>query len=359
MAIIEGQIESLKRLKTELKQKRISRFTSVDDIRKFQNNFESEKNEIVKQIEKTVSHELNEFHEKYLKQNNHYNDIKAQFDQRIYKMIGRGQTKYSQIKSKRAKNLIIKIFYFVLLALLKIWKSFLENNVENIVHLRTTFIKWNVVKTKREFDKHLANREIIVSKRCKPKISELEFTYNTVESLNPLIAGAIGENLVVNELKKLSDKYILFNDFSMKFKTPIINKKENDRIFSVQIDHLLVTNSGLFILETKNWSKESIQNIDLRSPVEQIRRTSYAMYVLLNGNFRKSIIGLIRHPWGRKNIPIRNIVVMINNKPKEQFRYVKVKLLRELNNYITYFEPIFEDSEVINISNYLRNLKNK
>ena len=58
--------------------------------------------------------------------------------------------------------------------------------------------------------------------------------------------------------------------------------RENHKIFSVQIDHLLICQSGVFLLETKNWSKRSIKNLDLRSPVEQILRTSYALFVLLN-----------------------------------------------------------------------------
>ena len=45
---------------------------------------------------------------------------------------------------------------------------------------------------------------------------------------------------------------------------------------------------------------------------------------------------------------------MINEKPKEKFKYVKVMSLNELNGYIRYFEPIFTDEEVISISDYFR-----
>ena len=44
---------------------------------------------------------------------------------------------------------------------------------------------------------------------------------------------------------------------------------------------------------------------------------------------------------------------MINEKPKEDFKYVKVKSLKELNNYLTYFEPVFTEIEVNRIANYL------
>lgn len=140
----------------------------------------------------------------------------------------------------------------------------------------------------------------------------------------------------------------------MKFKPPIFNRKDNDRIFSIQIDHLLICNSGILILETKNWSKQSINNLDLRSPVKQIMRTSYALFVLLNSESEYNKIKLDKHHWGNKQIPIRNIIVMINEKPKEKFKHVKIVSLNELNGYIKYFNPIFSDAEVKSIFDYLR-----
>lgn len=78
--------------------------------------------------------------------------------------------------------------------------------------------------------------------------------------------------------------YYLINDFSVKFNRPIYNKAEGDRIFSVQVDHVLIGRSGIVLLETKNWSRASVQNLDMRSPVDQIKRTSFALFVLLNGD---------------------------------------------------------------------------
>ncbi|MDB9800159.1 NERD domain-containing protein, partial [bacterium] len=201
---------------------------------------------------------------------------------------------------------------------------------------------------------YLEKKEKIILERGSQDTKELAFTKEVVEELYNLIAGAVGENLVVKEIQKLPDEYFLFNNFSMEFNPPIFNRKENDRIYSIQIDHLLVSNSGIFILETKNWSKESIKNLDLRSPIKQITRTSYALFVLLNSESEYDDINLHDHHWGNKQIPIRNIIVMINEKPNEKFKYVKVKTLNELNGYVTYFEPIFNNAEVESISNYLR-----
>ena len=120
-------------------------------------------------------------------------------------------------------------------------------------------------------------------------------------------------------------------------------------------DHLLVCQSGIFLLETKNWSKSSIDSLDLRSPVKQIRRTSFALFVLLNSGSRSSGVNLNRHHWGDKKVPIRNLVVMINEKPKEEFKHVKVLSLKELIGYIKYFDHSLDVEEVEDIFEYLKN----
>jgi hypothetical protein len=97
--------------------------------------------------------------------------------------------------------------------------------------------------------------------------------------------------------------------------------------------------------------------MDLRSPVQQIRRSSFALYTLLNSS--KSDLSLAGHHWGDKEVPLRNVIVMINSRPKEKFKFVAVKTLKELNSYIEYFEPIFADSDVRSLAEFLTSLQSK
>ena len=127
----------------------------------------------------------------------------------------------------------------------------------------------------------------------------MKYAKGVLEEINPLIAGAIGESKVEQELTNLSLNGVLLNDFSLKFNPPLFSKKTKERIHSVQIDHLLVTGAGIFVLETKNWSLKSITTLSLRSPVDQVKRFSYAIFVLLNSKNAKSL-GLKKHHWGEK-----------------------------------------------------------
>jgi len=258
-----------------------------------------------------------------------------------------------QTIEKRNKNLFYKILYYLKIKILTKKKSTIEKNLEKIIRKKTRTTEHEVIKAKNKLNDYTENKENIISARCAESYKELNSTKEVVDGLYTLIAGAIGENSVVNVLQKLSDNYYLINDFSVEFNPPIYNKKENDRIFSIQIDHLLISQSGVFLLETKIWSKQSIKNLDLRSPVEQILRTSYALFVFLNSESKYNNISLARHHWGSKKIPIRNIIIMTNEKPKEEFKHVKVLSLNELIGYIKYFDQIFNDAEVENIFDYL------
>ena len=161
---------------------------------------------------------------------------------------------------------------------------------------------------------------------------------------------------MVKELENLSDEYFLINDFSLSFETPIYNRQENDYIKSIQIDHILVTPSGIFLIETKNWSEKSLNNLMLRSPVQQIKRTSFVLFKILNEEIASYKLNLNQHHWGNRKISIRNLIVLTNSKPNEEFQYVKVLTVNELPGYVKYFKPTFSNEETQEIANYLLKL---
>jgi hypothetical protein len=190
-------------------------------------------------------------------------------------------------------------------------------------------------------------------------LSELERKKAKIDDLNNFIYGALGEQKVVRTLEALSDDYFLINDFAVSFSPGIYNRQDNDFIKSVQIDHILIGPSGIFLIETKNWSETSLENLSLRSPVQQIRRTSFALFKLLNSEMSNSQLGLDRHHWGEKKISTRNLIVLTNTKPKEEFQHVKILTLTELLGYINYFKPIFSNTETQKIADFLINVNNQ
>lgn len=358
MTIVEGQIETLKRIKNILSENGITRFSSIGDINEFLKNFNSEVRLIYSNEEHELDQEIRRIQVDLDAANQNYHDIQQSELQKYENKITSQKSKINSIESNPSNNIFFKLYRSITTNFSKKQLAKLENQKDKVINQKTNKNKIKIEKISNTYKTLTENRKDILSQRAAPKLHKLNNIKNVVRDLGPLIAGAIGEDLVVKEIKKLSDDFVLFNDFSAEFNPPIYNKKENDRIHSIQIDHLLVTDAGIFILETKNWSKNSIENLDLRSPVNQIMRTSYALFVTLNSDLNKKASFLNRHHWGDKQVPIRNVVVMIKNKPNEAFQYVKVKTLEELNGYITFFEAIFDKEEVMRISDKLRSIQN-
>ena len=196
-----------------------------------------------------------------------------------------------------------------------------------------------------------------VNESSSSQILEHDRKKKIIDEINSYIYGALGEQKVVKELEKLSDDYTLINDFTCSFNPPLYNRQENDYIKSVQIDHLLISPSGIFVIETKNWSEDSLNNLSLFSPVQQIKRTSFALYKILIKAINNSNLHLLQHHWGNRKIPIRNLIVLINQKPKEDFQYVKILTLNELLDYVEYFAPSFSKNETEVLVEYLLNIK--
>jgi len=354
MTIVEGQIETLKKLKESLSGSGITRFSSIGEIRRFLRDFETEKKQLPSRIESELEAEIQDMQSNLVSHQQAYDELKAKTRNEIKQKIHKLEAEIERISDRSNRNIFYRALYFLRIPSLSRRASRLENNLESIVDKKASSAKKTVVRLERGIDDILENKKNLISERCNKSLDDLTHTKEVVDGLYTLVAGAIGETSVVNALHQLSDDYYLINDFSLEFDPPIYNKKENDRIFSIQIDHLLVCQSGVFLLETKNWSKTSVENLDLRSPVKQILRTSFALFVLLNSESRLNDIKLERHHWGAKKIPIRNIIVMINERPKQEFKHVKVLSLNELIGYIQYFDQTFDGEEVQGIFEYFK-----
>ena len=129
---------------------------------------------------------------------------------------------------------------------------------------------------------------------------------------------------------------------------PIFYPSEDDRIFSFQIDHVVVGPGGVFAIETKHWSNDSIANYDLFSPVKQVRRSGYALFRILNDG----LIGFGDH-WGDRAVSVHNVIVFTARQVKERYKFVRLLDLASLNGYIQGFDEALKATDVERIVSYL------
>ncbi len=352
MCQVHNQIGSLTTIKSHLIYYNVTDYKSLHELINFQNNYSATREQIISNHKVLVEQEKNILNDKLI-----------QLDYSI-----------------KAKKIVVEQELLLELEKLNNRLSNLSSSQPNIFHVLVSYLKKKHLKleirhSKRTFDSKIANslksltteynkandrNQYIVSRfedavieSSFPQLDILDSKKTIIDEINSSIYGALGEQKVVKELEKLSDDYILINDFSCKFQPPIYNRQENDYIMSIQIDHILVSPSGVFLIETKNWSQDSLNDLSLYSPVQQIKRTNFALYIIL----AKLILN--KHHWGDRKIPIRNLVVFINHKPIEEFQYVKILTLTDLLSYVKYFKPCFSSTETQMIANYLLNFMAK
>ncbi len=170
-----------------------------------------------------------------------------------------------------------------------------------------------------------------------------------LDSNYALIQGASGEQQALDELKKLPDSYNVINNVQLRFLKPIYNPRSRQRIYTAQADHVVLGPTGVFLIETKNWSKGTINKTTNFTAFDQVKRTNFALYCYLNPRTN----GLFLLFFKSKKIPVRSVLLMTGQTTEERDPFVKVVSLLELNSYITYFAPVMTELEIKNILNKL------
>ncbi len=349
MCKVYNQVGSLAVIKTELYKNGIKDFKSINDLISFQKNFSASRQQIVLNSSLLIRQEQENLKEEIVLLEDFIETCRSEYTNNLTLELEQLKQQLDTIRSAQS-NFFERINVYLKGNSIQNKIRNIETNFDSKIANSLRRFTDPFIEKKRRLDFIEHNFEKAVQENTYTQLREIDRRKTIVDELTTSIYGAIGEQKVSKELEGLSDDYILINDFSSSFQPPIYNKQEHDYIQSVQIDHILVAPGGVFLIETKNWSEHSMKDLSLRSPVEQIKRTSFALYVKLNGEKATS---LLQHHWGERKIPIKNLIVMINQKPMEEFQYVKVLTLKELCNYVQYFKPVFSPEETQMIANYL------
>jgi len=355
MCQVYNSVGCLTVLKSHLRRHSVNDFHSVYELIGFQKNYPVAHHGIIARHSRLIDDEKNTLKEEITQLNVSIETKRNKVEEQLKQELERLKHRLDNLPSKHATIFQSIVGYFR-----KSWiKKRIRYDKQYIaakIWLSLFKFTYSLRKKNKRHQYLLSDFDAAVNKSSSSELKGLKRKKEIIDEINTFIYGALGEEKVVKELEKLPDNYILINDFNCTFRPPIYNRREGDAIKSVQIDHVLVGPEGVFLIETKNWSVDSLNNLDLRSPVAQIRRTSYALFKMLSDGVANSDIALRSHHWGDRKIPVRNIIVFINQKPSKEFQYVKVLSLNQLCQYIGCFDPIFSKEETQVIANYLLGL---
>ncbi len=341
-------------VKSHLNRHNITEFKSINEVIAFQKSYLTSRQQIISNSEAEIKNEKSRI---ILENQQLQNSIESTKEvvknnllEQIESLKARLQT-LSSLNHKISWQKVVNYFRVVLLKKrIRAQELALSSKIFQSVEQSVELYK----KNEDRYNYITSQFEDAVINNCSADLRTLEKKKTLIDEVNSSIYGALGEQKVVKELESLPDDYVLINDFCLSFSPAIYNHSENDYIKSIQIDHLLIGPSGVFLIETKNWSEESLNSLSLRSPVSQLKRTNFALFKVLNQ--KTEGLGLKEHHWGKKKIALKNLLVLISHKPIEEFQYVKVLTLNQLLGYIKYFPTIFTRRETENIAHELISL---
>ena len=357
MCKIFNTVGSLNEIQYHLKRHNLYEFTSVEELIDFQRSYHFARQQIILSHTEQIKQEIITLKKHIVQLNDSISTRKREVQERTEERLRDlyRQKKYLQTPDSKL-TAIIRGYYVNFTIWMKIWFT----RIKHPYKLFFVLLQSNLYlfKKSKRFNYITANFHKVLDQSSTSQLQMLRKKKAVIDEINNSIYGAIGEQKVVNMLENLSDDYILINDFIYSFQPPLYQREENNHIKSVQIDHILVSLSGIFIIETKNWSEMSIVNPNLYSPVQQVKRANFALYKILTGGNRSSI-NLKKSHWGSRKIPIRNIIVFVNKRPIEEFQYVKMLSLTELQPYIKYFSSCFTLNETQIIADFLLRISDK
>ena len=128
-----------------------------------------------------------------------------------------------------------------------------------------------VLPAERALQDFLAGRDTEVARR----VEGARRIVKGVEAIahSAVLANAVAERAVIRTLSTLPDDFVLINDLHLRYDRDI--PFEDSYLKTAQLDHLLVGPTGIYAIETRNWSRVVAADGDEADPVLQVTRASF------------------------------------------------------------------------------------
>lgn len=204
----------------------------------------------------------------------------------------------------------------------------LKTNYENHPKL----LRQKIDYKKRDLEKTQTDFDYIVESQCQVISSKVKSLEKVLKS--PDLAGGIAELELIDNLKTLPDNFYIINDAKLEVARAI--HFDGEWLRSAQIDHVVVTPSGIFVIEVKNWSENFSKEGNYFDPYQQVKRSSYLCYILIGERY---------------NLKTRSIIAYkgsIPKKPPES--YAKVLHISEVRGYISWFKEPNASNQVVEMA---------
>lgn len=186
-----------------------------------------------------------------------------------------------------------------------------------------------IISAKNTLDKTQNSINDFVSNECKDSRSKVSILQSIFTS--PDFAGAIAEMELIEKLKTLPDNYYLINDVKISLADSI--RFDGEWLTSAQIDHLVLSPYGIFVIEVKNWSKKFVLDGEYFDPYHQVKRARYLCYKVIGEKY---------------NLKARSIIAYKGSIPeKPSNSQSKVLQLEKVKDYVLWFKETDASTKIL------------
>lgn len=198
---------------------------------------------------------------------------------------------------------------------------------------QSTIADWHhsLKTTQEQYESLQVNRDNFIQQGCDQFTQKIENLHHITSSKS--FIGAEAELAVIEHLSHLPNQYYILNDVHLQLHR--YTKCFDNRIISAQIDHLVIAPTGVFLIETKNWSQKFAQSGHYYNPYQQAHCAAWLCRCYL-----REVLGI--------QVKVRSIVAYWGALPPKDKKYFSVpKQIEAVKGYIQYFkEPALNKYQV-------------
>ena len=189
-------------------------------------------------------------------------------------------------------------------------------------------------------EKEIVTRKKKLEKSVEKSVKNLHKAHDIINHNRAFVVGAVGETAAIRELRKLPEKYYILNEAKLSFYRAIRWKKYGEYVKSCKIDHVVVGPPGIFLIETKYWSSQTLANAKF-TPHKQIERAGYIFFIHMMKKFKRKF-------------PTYQIVATYRKLPEHPYKYVDQMTIRDVVNYILQKRNALDAAEIQKIVEWLK-----
>lgn len=193
-----------------------------------------------------------------------------------------------------------------------------------------------LIQLRGALERHRRDRDRFVQSRVRAVAEQLACVSRLIDEGEA--GGAAAKLEVIEKLAALPEGWFIVSNVELEADRWIYFNEQHLR--SAQLDHVVVGPGGVFVVETKNWSREFTESGQFFDPYQQIARSSYLCHRLLK----------------ERGLPSKTRAIIatrsrLPSKPPDS--YTKVLRPDELCGYICWFKVEIARDDVSRIVAFL------